>query len=371
MFDRKELVSEIVKIAREDQDEMDRYLRVAVLEGIAGVPAGSWNRSGGIRGLSMARDYFETSTEILSEDWFNMKGFRIPEQMVNAAASITKKVDIAEDLVQDLVAGLKVKGRRDYIYEVGEYLKKETSSDQTITVKNAIGILRRKAAQRAAAYKRKKEVSYLEDSPAPGREDGWASTDSDVMVDRIIETLSGNLDSDLYKLIRRQLVTVFQTDAPERIKIFDYVMANPTAKDTEVARALGKMWTSKWEPSYLAPDQQGRMVDGVFVPWEKYHRDPVTKQIFLSKDGTPRPKVMESAGYIGKEMKIIRQSLMNLFQKFPKTMDQLKNYIELERDKRNMGYAQSAAFARNASDMKKLAKNLAHLLNQWFRNPRR
>lgn len=216
--------------------QMDQLVRVAILEGIAGVPVGGWKRlEPPARGLLAA----ERALPNLESLWFESHDMGLYKVIFLTVLSVVQNRDSAEELTQDIVGGLSrsenTKGGQ--LYNVGEKIR-----DDDPSVSHAKGLLRRHASQRAVSLFRKvrKDPESLTvndpNKDGPQVRDVPTNIDADAAADNALILLAEN--PAVFKYVHDTLARMW-ANAPSKVAILDKVIENPNMSAVGIARALG------------------------------------------------------------------------------------------------------------------------------------
>lgn len=213
--------------------QMDQTIRTCILEGVAGVPVGTWTKRGP-QGIFLA----QRALPEVSAEWFDRnKGF-----YSGAFAIALRKLhnkNEAADLVQSVIGGMTIKAQGGELYLIGKSLAESGKID----IGKAKAYLLNHVNQRSVSENRDERQRNRETSLVREDEDGGV-VDMDIpagkaeVLDKILEMASSKGNLRVYQLLRK-FFAVKWAGAPNRLAIFDKIMEDPGLSDVGVARALG------------------------------------------------------------------------------------------------------------------------------------
>jgi hypothetical protein len=218
---------------------MDMMARLALMEGIAGVPVGKWKNIQPLAlGLEVAEEHFTSEGQYLDSEWFSTRSARLYKAIYFAALRILKDRDGAEELVQEILGGMSraktVEGGQ--LYDLGKrVLRQKPDFDY------AIALMTKHTKQRAISRLRgQKEDSLTMDTEDGGQQvrDVPTAVDTDSVQDQIFEFLASAEGANVWNLLRQKL-KIKWSRAPNKLTILDAIIENPNRKDTDIARNFG------------------------------------------------------------------------------------------------------------------------------------
>lgn len=290
---------------------MDQLLRVALLEGIAGVQVGHWKRiNPPTRGLREAEKFFISNGQTLDPRWFDSHDQGLYKGIYLTAVQVLHSRPQAEDIAQDIVSGLSrsedVEGGQ--LYDVGKKLHRTGNN----SLEYAKGMLRQHAKHRALsiATRRREESLTMDTEDGDVVRDIPAEWPAATTIDGLIEHLSGDRSGQLYRKIMLEMARR-SPGQKGKLAIFDEIIKNPNATDVDIAHIL--------KPG---------------VP-----------------DNTPGSWVqLGAATYVSRMRRQIIKDIKDILADTPGLLGDLTRDVEMQDELRGLGYGQ-ARWARKAQNL--------------------
>lgn len=233
---------------------LDQYIRVAILEGMAGVTPYTWGRDPR-RGLALAQ---QTLGSAVDPEWFNRQDQGFYKAMISTALTVLKNREQANDVVGDILANLSraqsVTGGQ--LYDMGK-------KNPTMSPALAQNLLRKHVRHRCldalSLLRNKKDLSLTDQDEEGGVSvrDLATSVNSDDVINLFIEFMASPEGGNIYKTIRNNIERRWAS-SPSKLMLFDAFVKYPNLSDTEIARALGhgemdpEPWINRGAATYVS-----------------------------------------------------------------------------------------------------------------------
>lgn len=223
----------IIRIANA---QLDKVIRISILEGIAHVKPWLWANKHD--GLARAQAFFQEKGIPIPPQWFEFKDMGVYRAMLFTAIGVLKNKERAEDIVGDILSGesrsTTIEGGE--LYDVGRVLARQESYSLT----HAIGMLKLHAKHRALApIKKQREESLTVENEEGGVEvkDISRSFDTDSEINNLISYLSSPQGGNIWEAIRQEIGEEWAS-TPSKLKLVDMFIEHPDWSDVQIGRAM-------------------------------------------------------------------------------------------------------------------------------------
>ncbi len=196
---------------------VDSFVRLAILEGNAGVAAGSWTRNLK-EGLRKAEAFFGNTLE---SQWYNPKG----TVFIASFRSYLTRRGFTEYELEEAVSNLPLS---HYFHQLGAKFRVESVSFKQLMFEAS-----KWAYRRSLSWKRKEDAhSNIPLNPNP------------TSLDRTLERLAEM--PDVWAWLRKFWAETYRT-RPSAMNVLDIKLANPSRPNSEISESLG--FSKRTEPS--------------------------------------------------------------------------------------------------------------------------
>jgi len=243
-MNRTLLASLTVKVA---EKSMDMLIRATILEGVAGVPRGTWIGRGDMGGITRAFEKAQETLPGMDLRWVSRGEVGLHRLLEATVGSLLRKwPDAVDDVVMQIMSSFGTKSAESgNLYKIGRLISDEVRSGSD--VKHAAGMLRVLAKSRAMDYLRQRKTRP-EESLSMETEDGGTreldianEVNSDKLLDILLDPRNGairdhyiNTAETLFRGRRQR-----EDGSPKPIDIVRYWLEHPEKKNVEISRDFG------------------------------------------------------------------------------------------------------------------------------------